>query len=242
MNSRTDKRENKSRWLEVAMAVIAVWVFGAMPTMAYTGVVVNVGEHTILAAGNKVLMDTVSAETNLATATGVLQGTMTGEFYKMKEWEAKYNKYLTTAEGYASALKAATHVYDDGVRILLILNKLRKAINDNPQGVVATMDMNNLYMETLTEMTSVFKLLKDAVAKGGPENMLTGKERSKTLWALEDKLSSFSKKLHSLYISIRHYRMVDVWNRATAGMIDRDNGALARQSLEAWQRAYVEIE
>ena len=56
MNSRTDKRENKSRWLEVAMAVIAVWVFGAMPTMAYTGVVVNVGEHTILAAGNKVLL------------------------------------------------------------------------------------------------------------------------------------------------------------------------------------------
>ena len=86
MNSRTDKRENKSRWLEAAMAVIAVWVFGSLPTMAYTGVVVNVGEHTILAAGNKVLMDTVSAETNMATATGVLQGTMTGEFYKMKEW------------------------------------------------------------------------------------------------------------------------------------------------------------
>lgn len=69
--------------------------------------------------------------------------------------------------------------------------------------------MNNLYMETATELVSVFTLLKDAVAKGGKENMLTGAERSKTLWALNDKLSAFSKKLHRLYLSIRYYTMTD---------------------------------
>jgi hypothetical protein len=122
------------------------------------------------------------------------------------------------------------------MRILITLNKLRKAASNNPQGIVATLDMNNLYMETTTEMVTCFTLLKDAVAKGGKENMLTGAERSKTLWELEDKLSSFSHKLHLLYLSIRHYRMADVWNRATAGMIERNKADIARQSLSHWRR------
>ncbi|QUT68557.1 hypothetical protein INE83_04063 [Bacteroides uniformis] len=69
--------------------------------------------------------------------------------------------------------------------------------------------MNNLYIETATELVSVFTLLNDAVAKGGKENMLTGAERSKTLWALNDKLSAFSRKLHLLYLSIRYYTLND---------------------------------
>ena len=36
--------------------------------------------------------------------------------------------------------------------------------------------------------------------------------RSKTLWALNDKLSAFQKKLNKLYLSIRYYTMSDVWN------------------------------
>ena len=98
--------------------------------------------------------------------------------------------------------------------------------------------MNDRYMETLTEMASVFMLLQTAVAQGGSENMLTGADRSKTLWELEDRLSSFSKKLYELYLSIRHYRLMDVWYKATAGIIQRDRADLARQSLELWQRGY----
>jgi hypothetical protein len=170
-----------------------------------------------------------------------MQNAMAGEFTKMAEWERQYNSYLKMANGYASAIKAATHIYDDGVRILLTLNKLRQAATNNPQGIVATLDMNNLYMETVTEMVSVFTLLKNAVAKGGEQNMLTGSERSKTLWELEDKLSSFSHKLQLLYISIRHYRMADVWYRVTAGMIERDKGGIARQSLSHWRRYAREV-
>lgn len=109
----------------------------------------------------------------------------------MKKWERDYNSYLKTATGYASALKAATHIYSDGMRILLTLDKMRKAVHNNPQGIAATVSMNNLYMETTTEMLSVFTLLKNAVAQGGSENMLTGSDRSKTLWELEDRLSAF---------------------------------------------------
>lgn len=201
----------------------------------------NPGEYVILEQGNNLINQTVKSEMKAQTATAVLQNTMAGEFTKMKQWEKDYNTYLKKADGYASALKAATHIYDDGLRILITLNKLRKATANNPQGVVATLDMNNLYMETTTEMLTCFTLLKDAVAKGGKEDMLTGAERSKTLWELEDKLSSFSHKLHQLYLSIRHYRMADVWNRATAGMIERSNGEIARQSLSHWKRHAREV-
>ena len=201
----------------------------------------NPGEYTILATGNALINETVKSETKAERNTALMQNAMAGEFTKMKQWEKDYNSYLKTATNYASALKAATHIYDDGVRILLTLGKLRKATSNNPQGIVATVSMNNLYMETTTEMLSVFTLLKNAVAKGGSTNMLTGAERSKTLWELEDKLSSFSHKLQLLYLSIRHYRMSDVWNRATAGMIERDKHDVAMQSLSHWKRYAKEV-
>ena len=111
------------------------------------------------------------------------------------------------------------------------------AIADNPQGPVATLSMNNLYIETATELVTVFTLLKDAVAKGGKENMLTGAERSQTLWMLSDKLHVLSRKFQQLYLSIRYYTMTDVWNRATAGIIDHSYGELADQSFRRWRRA-----
>lgn len=144
---------------------------------------------------------------------------------------------MKSVNGYASSLKACTHLYDDGVKIFITLAKLKTAINDNPQGIVASMSMNNLYIETATELVSVFNLLNDAVAKGGTENMLTGTDRSKTLWALNDKLSAFQKKLNKLYLSIRYYTMSDVWNNVTAGMIDRSNGEIATQALGRWRSA-----
>ena len=158
---------------------------------------------------------------------------------QMRQWEKKYNSYLKTASGFASSIKACTHLYNDGVRIFITLGKLKNAVSDNPQGIVASISMNNLYIETATELVTVFSLLRDAVAKGGKENMLTGAERSKTLWALNDKLSAFSRKLHLLYLSIRYYTLNDVWNNVTAGMLDRNNGEAARMAMTRWRRAAV---
>ena len=226
-------------------SIAVAFVFSLMLTVcnsAYAQIVTtNPGEYTILATGNELINQTVKSENKAERNTAVFQNTMAAEFTEMKQWEKDYNSYLKTASGYASALKAATHIYDDGLRILLTLDKMRRAVKNNPQGIAATVSMNNLYMETTTEMLSVFTLLKSAVAKGGEQNMLTGAERSKTLWELEDKLSSFSHKLQLLYYSIRHYRMSDVWNRATAGMIERSNGEIAQQSLSHWKRYAREV-
>ena len=238
--TRNFQEEENRRWLVVSLMALVLLILCCQ--RGYCQIVTsNPGEYTILATGNTLINNTVKSETTAERETAVLQNMMAGEFTKISDWERQYNSYLKTATGYASAIKAATHVYDDGVRILITLNKLRQAVSNNPQGVVATLDMNNLYMETVTEMVSVFTLLKDAVAKGGETNMLTGSERSKTLWALEDKLSDFSHKLQQLYLSIRHYRLADVWNRATAGMVERDKQTVALQSLSHWKRYACEV-
>lgn len=162
-------------------------------------VVANPLEWAALAEGNEAINGQVKKETENQLSTAALQNTIAAEFTKIHEWEKQYSNYLQKVNGYASSLKASTSLYNEGVRIFISLIKLKKAIGDNPQGIVASMSMNNLYIETATEMVSVYTLLKNAVAEGGVKNMLTGEERSQTLWALNDKLNSFHKKTAEAY-------------------------------------------
>jgi len=207
------------------------------PDMSAQVVVANPLEWAVLVEGNELIDGQIKNEIDGQTRTAVLQGTIAAEFTQVKKWEQKYNAYLKTAEGYASSLKAATHLYNDGVRLFINLCDIRKAIASNPQGIAATLSMNNLYIETATELVSVYTTLKDAVAIGGTENMLTGAERSKTLWLIEDRLKAFNHKLSLLSLSFRYYTMSDVWYNMTEGIVDRTNGEIARQAQSRWMRA-----
>ena len=225
----------KSRIISLTVLALSVCL---LPQAAKAQVAAsNPLEWTALAEGNDLINKQVEKQIKGQTQTALLQNTIAAEFNRIHKWEKQYNSYLKTASGYASSLKACTHLYNDGVRIFLTLGKLCKAVRNNPQGIVASIGMNNLYIETATELVSVFTLLNDAVAKGGTGNMLTGAERSKTLWALNDQLAAFSLKLHLLYLSIRYYTLNDMWNNVTAGMLDRDNGEVARMALSHWRRA-----
>ena len=225
----------KSRTISIILAAVLAFL---LPQLAQAQIAAsNPLEWVALAEGNELINGQIDKQIKGQTQTAVLQNSIAAEFNRIHQWEKEYNNYLKTASGFASSLKACTHLYNDGVRIFLTLGKLGKAIKNNPQGIIASMSMNNLYIETATELVSVFTLLNDAVAKGGTENMLTGAERSKTLWALNDKLSAFSRKLHLLYLSIRYYTLSDVWNNVTAGMLDRDNGEVARLAMTRWRRA-----
>lgn len=220
------------------IAVLVALLAGLLPQAAKAQIAAsNPLEWMALAEGNEVINDQIEKQIKGQTQTALLQNSIAAEFNRIHKWEKQYNSYLKTASGYASSLKACTHLYNDGVRIFITLGKLGKAIRNNPQGIIAGMSMNNLYIETATELVSVFTLLNEAVAKGGNENMLTGAERSKTLWALNDKLSAFSRKLHLLYLSIRYYTLNDLWNNVTAGMLDRNNGEAARMAMSRWRRA-----
>jgi hypothetical protein len=97
--------------------------------------------------------------------------------------------------------------------------------------------MNNLYAETATELVTVYPTLRDAIATGGAGNMLTGAERSRTLWMIEDSLKAFNHKLSQLSLSLKYYTLQDVWWNATEGILDRDYGEIARQAQSRWKRA-----
>lgn len=122
-------------------------------------------EWMALAEGNEQINGEIEKEIKGQNKTALLQNAIAAEFNQIHKWEKKYNSYLKSVNGYASSLKACTHLYDDGVRIFITLAKLKTAIKNNPQGIVASISMNNLYVETATELVSVFNLLNDAVAK-----------------------------------------------------------------------------
>ena len=194
-------------------------------------------EWAALAEGNELINGQIKDQIEGQKKTALLQNTIAAEFTQIHKWEKKYNSYLKSIDGYASSLKAATHLYDDGVRLFINLCNLKKAIAENPQGIAATLTMNNLYVETATELITVYTTLRDAIAKGGNGNMLTGAERSTTLWAINDRLAAFNHKLSQLTLSLRYYTMIDVWNNATEGLIDRSHGDIADQAHSRWIRA-----
>ena len=231
MNSRTINR----RLLALAF-LFPVLLTGAGEIRAQI-VVANPLEWAVLVEGNEIIDGQIKSEIEGQTQTAVLQGTIAAEFTQIKKWEGKYNAYLKSVDGYASSLKAATHLYNDGVRLFINLCDIRKAIANNTLGVAATFSMNNLYAETATELIAVYTTLKDAVATGGEGNMLTGAERSKTLWLIEDRLKAFNHKLSRLSLSLRYYTLSDVWYNATEGIIDRDYGDIARAAQSRWKRA-----
>lgn len=194
-------------------------------------------EYAALTEGNLLINEQYNSQIRSQMETAALQNIIAVEFDKIHSWEEKYSNYTKTVSGYASSLNAATHIYDDALKILLSLGDLKEAIANNPQGIVATMSLNTMYIEAATELVSCFTLIRNAVSTGGDRNMLTGAERSQLMWAINDKLDVFSKKLQKLVLCIRYYRMKDVWNTYTAGMIERNNSTVADNAHERWVRA-----
>ena len=242
MNSQTTNREDSRgrgilvRLIIIAVALLVTTLISQVHASAQI-VVANPLEWAVLAEGNELIDGQIKNETEGMTRTAVLQNTIAAEFSGIRSWEKKYNAYLKSADGFASSIKAASHLYNDGVRLFINLSDIRKAIAANPQGLAATLSMNNLYIETATELVSVYSTLKEVIATGGDGNMLTGAERSETLWLIEDRLKAFNHKLSLLSLSLRYYTLSDVWYNATEGIIDRDYGEIARHAQSRWKRA-----
>ena len=144
MRLRTDsQKQMQVRKLRTPLLVLAFLCLGTGMARAQL-VSSNPLEYAALAEGNALINGQINNEIDNQQKTALLQNTIAAEFTMIHKWEKKYNSYLKTVDGYASTLKACTTLYDDGVRIFINLCDLRKALSDNPQGVVATMSMNNL--------------------------------------------------------------------------------------------------
>lgn len=222
----------------VSKKLLAAIITVALPAFACAQVSqTNPGQVYIIGQGTHDINEQTKKQTTGMQNTAARQGAIAAEFTIMKGWESKYNSYLKTARGYAEAIKAGTSLYADGVETLQHLYELQRAVNANPVGIGATLAMNDLYMETAGEFIKIYRLLKVSVAKGGKDNMLTGAERTEMLWQLSDALADLNRKLRLLAVSIAYHNLTDVWNQATAGMIDKSHADIASEAFERWKRA-----
>lgn len=201
----------------------------------------NPAEYVAIGAGEARIDSQIVKQSRAMAAIAVEQRIMVKANTKMKNWEKKYNQYLKTVSGYASAIKAATTLYADGMQTLTALWEVHTACKINPQGIAASLSMNNLYMEAATEFIRTYKTLKKVVAFGGKNNMLTGAERTQLLWNLTDNLARLNRKLRLLSVSITMHSFEDVWNRAIYGKIMKTNKMLARESSQRMRRAMSNI-
>ena len=187
--------------------------------------------------GGGLINEQISKQTSAMTKTSITIGAIATKFLFIKDWEGKYNSYLKTTDGFASALKNGATLYAEGVTTLRHLYEIKQAIEKNPSGLLATMSLNNLYAETASELIKTYHILKHTLAKGGTGNMLTGAERAEILWMLNDNLRRLNDKLKCLALSVSYFNTVDVWNQQTAGLVYRDHGDIAKEAHKRWRRA-----
>lgn len=201
----------------------------------------NPGEHLAIITGEDNINSRISSQTNSRTKEAGIQSELSASTTKIREWEQQYNKYLKTTKGYADRIVADCHLYLEGVQTLTALWEVYAAKKINPQGVFATLSMNNLYMETATQFIKTYRSLKKVCKKGGEGNMLNTAERTELIWNLERELEQLNAKLRRLAVSISVFSFEDVWNRAIAGRIDKTNGMIALEARNRMRRAVTSV-
>lgn len=227
----------KSRIVKRVVALTLLFMFYNIKIFGQSASTSNPLEYTAIGAGEELISNQLKKQTITIDSLFVLQGGIVYAETKMKNWEKKYNSYLTTAQGYASAIKAGATLYVEGMQTLISLWEIKTACKINPQGIAASVPMNDLYAETAVELVKTYRLLKRVVAKGGSGNMLNGAERTKVLWQLNSELTQLNKKFKALALSIGYYTFEDVWNKAIAGKIQKDNKTLAQEASKRQKRA-----
>ena len=159
-----------------------------------------------------------------------------GEMNSIASWEKKFSKYLRDARSYAQQAKAAYGIYSQIIRVLINVVKLKKAVEYNPEGIVASGLMTETYIQVADEVVLSLYLLKEVFSKGGDNNMLNGKDRAQVWWDLNDTLERLNDNLYRMAYNIAYYDLVDVWRNATQGMLQRDKSTIARHAFERWRK------
>lgn len=186
--------------------------------------------------GTNTVLDQYNTQNDKLLKITALQNTISLHFNPIKEWQRKYNDYLKNAESYAEAFNAGSRLTSEAVRTIRDLMDLKKVMSRNPEGIAASLAINNLYTETITEFIKTFRMLKFSVSTGGEYNMLTGKERTEMLWALVDRMDELNTKIRKLILSVAYYRVQDIWAIYTRGIFDRHKADIANNCLERWNR------
>ena len=223
------------------MLCFAIVLFTAVCRAQIGATTSNPGQYLAIKKGEDNILNKISAQTIYRKKEARIQAELSATTAKIKNWEQQYNKYLKTTKGFADRIAADCQLYLEGVQTLNALWEVSAAKKINPQGVFATMSMNNLYMETAIQFIKTYRSLKKVCKKGGDGNMLNGAERTQLIWNLERELEQLNSKLRRLAVSISVFSFEDVWNRAIAGKIDKSNGMLALEARNRMRRAATSV-
>ena len=114
--------------------------------------------------GSQMVLDQYNTQNTKILETAALQNTMALHFNAVKEWQRKSNAYLQKSMSYAEAVRAGEQLTGQAVRTVRDLMDLKKVMSRNPEGIAATLSMNNLYIETVVEFIKTFRMLKSTIA------------------------------------------------------------------------------
>lgn len=188
--------------------------------MVETGLYIAYGDST---------MRKISSQNNHITKTTVLNGAIYQANRNMAKWEREYNNYLTTISSFTKQLKANTTLYLDAVRVMIDLVDLIKAVRDNPQGLVASGYMTDMYFRVATTFLQTFLLMKH-FTDGGNLNMVSGADRVSYLWTLSLFMEQLDKDIRRATFCISCYTFEDVFYKAIAGKIEKTPGMVAAEA------------
>lgn len=183
------------------------------------------------------LNKTYSKEVASESAIALSERAIAVEFDRISEWKAKYNSYLKTAEGLGSALNAAYHIFYEGSRLLRSILEIRESVKDDPEGALASVSMQDIYIETFGELLSLYESIRTAVSAGGKDSMLTGEQRLSIMWDIEKHLDALSDKFHRLSLVMRQCSFLSNWNHTVIATIPLDKGKIATMSMKDWSDA-----
>ena len=176
----------------------------------------------------------IKSQIRKQVAIAALQGAMYREQRRVRKWKGSYQDYLSNERNVGKAMAAGKNLYIQALRILDNLLLLKKAIQNNPQGIAANFPMNDLYMEVTAEFISTFRILQTTVSKGGKEYKLNGTERVLLMWTLSDKLTKLNDKVQTLAECINHYTLIHVWDKVVAGKVGWTHGQIAERQRKEW--------
>lgn len=194
----------------------------------------NIEQYAALQLGYDSIGGNIKAQIKKQALIAALQGGIYREQRRIRKWKGAYQDYLSNERNVGKALAAGKNLYIQALRILDNLLLLKKAIQNNPQGIAANFPMNDLYLEVTAEFLSTFKILKTTISKGGKEYKLNGTERIQLMWTLSDKLTRLNDKVQTLAECINYYTLANVWNKAVAGKVGWTNGQIAERQRKEW--------
>lgn len=192
----------------------------------------------VIKFGTDSLTSIYSQEIDEQTKITGLQTAMNTCLTQIKKYNKEYSNYLSNVPTFVKNVNLVRNLYAQGADLIRNTLMLTRMIDKKPHGLAASVSMSNVYIELVSEFYKTYSTFKDVVAKGGPDNKLTAKERVEMLWLLSDNIRELNEKIKNITFLVAVTEWKDVWLLYTEGLVPRNAGTIAHDALERWRNGY----